>query len=132
MPSAANWCARGRAYHSELSPVWTVPQPDGSTKPDPNARRPRNRKLRLMAESAVASGCSVMVFAYGEENPGDLLEEMLVKAGAAPLKSSRFYRDPSAIAEVPAEQLAAESEAIEAQAQAQSISVDVASELQTA
>ena len=81
----------------------------------------------------VAQGCTVLVFAYGDENPADLLEEMLVKAGAAPLKSSRYYRDTAAQpeAEVPSVDTTAEDN-LEQQAEAQGVSVDVAAEMAAA
>jgi hypothetical protein len=93
--AAMKW-ASGRAHHSEIAAVWAKPMPDGTTRRDPNARKPRNTKLRLMAERAVESGCAVFVFRYGVEEDRDTVEPLLVRAGAKPLKSSPHWREPVA------------------------------------
>lgn len=88
---AVKWASRHDAILSEFGAVWAIPNADGTTKRNPNARNPRNRKLREFCEQAVRDGKRVVVLAYGTERSNDRVEPLLVRAGAWPRKTSSLY-----------------------------------------
>ena len=89
--AAMKWASRHEMPVSEFGACWALPQPDGSTKRNPNARSPRNAKLRLVGEKAVEQGKTVLVLTYGTERGNDQVEKVLVRAGAKPRKTSPLY-----------------------------------------
>lgn len=83
--------------HIEIATVWQRPNADGTTTRMPSARNTRNRSLRRLAEACVAEGRKVGVLVYGTEQSADAVEELLVKAGARPRPSSKYFRKPEPV-----------------------------------
>lgn len=89
--TAERWAAYRRQPLTIVSALWVVPQLDGSTRRDPNARGPRNRKLQAMCRDAARLG-TALVLCWGKERDNDVVEQMLVAAGARPRMTSKHYR----------------------------------------
>jgi hypothetical protein len=88
---AAKMCKGLGLRHIEVGAVWQRPNVDGSTTRVPAARNVRNKVLRELAQESVAKGCKVAVARYGTEAYGDVIEELLVKAGAKARPGSKFF-----------------------------------------
>lgn len=88
---AVKWAAnKDNVSVHEFSAVWAIPNADGTTRRNPNARGPRNEKLRRYCEQAIRIG-GAYVFAYGVEPRYDRIEQILVRAGARPLRTSASF-----------------------------------------
>lgn len=110
--AARAWCAQQHMPYSEVAAIWAIPQPDGTTLRNPNARNPRNQKLREFCTRVVADGKLPLVWVWGKERDNDAVEGVLVKAGAFPRMGSPLWRADKHDLRVqaPAEPVASEPE----------------------
>lgn len=123
---AESWAKNRGIPVLTFAPVWQQLQPDGTTKWDGNAASMRTRRLKQMVTARATRGLKTVVCRYGTEKDTDKIEQALVSCGALALPGSPHYKAP---ADPVPDVLERESEAIEAQAQAQGVTVDVAEAL---
>jgi hypothetical protein len=110
---AMKWASWRGQPACEIAAVWAVPQPDGTTQRDGNARARRNKKLRELCQRHVAAGFPAFVLAHGVERDNDTIEQLLVRAGALPRKTSRYapkVEEVPEVVETPAEAVVIEAD----------------------